>query len=126
MKPETLEWIEKAEGDLKVARREMGASDPVWNVICFLAQQCGEKCLKAFLEESNVAFPKTHDLVVLLNIAGGELSELKPHKEQLARLSVFGIASRYPGRQADREAAEDSMKTAEMIRTVLRSRFGLP
>ncbi|MCG3110845.1 MAG: HEPN domain-containing protein [Candidatus Manganitrophus sp. SB1] len=126
MKPETLEWVEKAEGDLKVARREMGAVDPVWNVICFLAQQCGEKYLKAFLEESNIAFPKTHDLVVLLNISGEPLQDLKAHKEQLARLSVFGIASRYPGRQADREAAEDSMKTAEMIRTILRSRFGLP
>lgn len=126
MKPETSEWIEKAEGDLKVARREMEAVDPVWNVICFLAQQCGEKYLKAFLEESNVAFPKTHDLVVLLNISGEPLQDLKAHKEHLARLSVFGIAARYPGRQADREAAEDSMKTAEMIRTILRSRFGLP
>lgn len=97
MKLETSEWIEKAEGDLKVARREMEAVDPVWNVICFLAQQSGEP-----------------------------LQDLKAHKGQLARLSVFGIASRYPGRQADREAAEDSMKTAEMIRTILRSRFGLP
>lgn len=126
MKPETLEWVEKAEGDLKVARREIGAGDPVWNVVCFLAQQCGEKYLKAFLEDHDIAFPKTHDLVVLVNLSGEQLSELKPHKEDLARLSIFGIASRYPGRQADREAAEDSVRTAEMIRTALRSRLGLP
>jgi|SRR5579884_555924 len=164
MKPETLEWVEKAEGDLKVARREMEAGDPVWNVVCFLAQQCGEKYLKAFLEELNtharciprplgrgldariqidsspfgskiprclrrgifnITFPRTHDLVVLLNISGEQLPELKSHKEQLARLSVFGIAARYPGRQADIQAAEDSMNTAEIIRSALRARFGL-
>lgn len=125
MKPETLEWVEKGEGDLKVARREMETGDPVWDVVCFLAQQCGEKYLKAFLEESNIAFPKMHDLIVLLNISGGQLLELKPCKEELARLSVFGIASRYPGRQADRKAAEDSMQTAETIRTILRVKFGL-
>ena len=45
MKPETLEWIDKAEGDWKVAQREMRAADPVWNVASFLAQQCAEKYL---------------------------------------------------------------------------------
>jgi len=38
MKPETAEWLDKAEGDWKVARREMQAADPVWHVICLLAQ----------------------------------------------------------------------------------------
>ncbi len=43
MKTETSEWVDKAEGDLKVAQREMQAADAVSNVICFLAQQCAEK-----------------------------------------------------------------------------------
>jgi HEPN domain-containing protein len=46
MKPETLEWINKAEGDLVVAQREMQAPVPVGNVGCFLAQQCAEKYIK--------------------------------------------------------------------------------
>ena len=54
MKPETAEWLDKAEGDWKVAQREMQAPDPVWNVVCFLAEQCAEKCLKGFLEEHNI------------------------------------------------------------------------
>lgn len=53
MKQATTEWIERAEGDWKVAQREMQAADPVWNVVCFLVQQCVEKYLKAFLEEQN-------------------------------------------------------------------------
>lgn len=34
MKPETLEWIGKAEDDRKVAQREMQSVDPVWSVVC--------------------------------------------------------------------------------------------
>ena len=97
MKPETAEWIDKAEGDWKVAQREMQAPDPVWKVVCFLAEQCAEKYLKGFLEEQNIAFQKIHDLVVLLNTSTGLLSALEPLKPQLAHLSTFGIAARYPG-----------------------------
>jgi HEPN domain-containing protein len=39
MKPETEEWIEKAEGDLKVARREQQAKDSVYDAVCFHAQR---------------------------------------------------------------------------------------
>jgi len=31
MKPEAQEWVDKADGDWKVAQREMHATDPVWN-----------------------------------------------------------------------------------------------
>jgi HEPN domain-containing protein len=125
MKPETTEWIDKAEGDWKVAQRETQAADSVWSVVCFLAQQCAEKYLKAFLEEHNLAFGKTHDLVVLLNSSGGMFPELDPLRPQLAHLSIFGIASRYPGTQADQQAAEDAMRTAEEVRTLLRAKLGL-
>ncbi len=101
MKIETQEWIDKAEGDRKVARREIQTTDPVWNVVYFLAQQCAEKYLKGFLEQHNIAFQKTHDLLVLLNSSGELLPELIPLKPQLAHLSTFGIAARYPGTEAE-------------------------
>lgn len=125
MKPETREWIEKAEGDRKVARREIQTVDPVWNVVCFLAQQCAEKCLKGFLEEHNIAFHKTHDLLFLLNSSGGLLSDLDSLRPQLAHLSTFGIATRYPGTQADEQAAENAIQTTEAVRTVVRTKLGL-
>lgn len=49
MKQATIEWIERAEGEWKVAQREMQVADPVWNVISSLAHQCAEKYLKALL-----------------------------------------------------------------------------
>lgn len=125
MKPETAEWIDKAEGDRKVAQREMQAIDSVWNVVCFLAQQCAEKYLKAFLEEQNIAFGRTHDLVMLLNSTRGLLPELESERQFLAHLSTFGIAARYPGMQADQQAAENAMRTAEKVRTVIRAKLGL-
>jgi HEPN domain-containing protein len=71
MKPETQEWIEKAEGDFKVARREIQTTDPVYEAVCFHAQQCAEKYLKALLEEQILVFRKTHDLVELIDLSGG-------------------------------------------------------
>lgn len=53
MKPETREWVEKAEGDFRTARRELLAPDsPNYDAACFHAQQCAEKYLKARLVEA--------------------------------------------------------------------------
>ena len=126
MKPETQEWIEKAEGDVKVARRESQTADPVYDAVCFHAQQCAEKYLKALLEEQIIVFRKTHDLVELIDLSGGQLPELDPLRTKLAHLSMFGIATRYPGVQADQHAADAALKTAAETRTVVRTKFGLP
>ena len=125
MKQETTEWVEKAEGDLKVARRDARTDDPVWDVICFLAQQCAEKYLKAFLEEHNLAFQKTHDLIVLLNLCGALLPELAAWRPALAALGTFASAVRYPGVQTAQQDAEDALKTAEDVRAILRAKLGL-
>jgi HEPN domain-containing protein len=125
MKQRTREWIEKAEGDWKMAQREVRAADPVWDGVCFHAQQCAEKYLKAFLEEHQIAFEKTHDLAVLLNLSGELFPELHSIRTELASLSTFGVAARYPGVQADRQAAEDAMRTAQEVRDAARTKFGL-
>ena len=40
MKKLTLEWIKKAEGDYLVAKREFKSAPPVYEAVCFHAQQC--------------------------------------------------------------------------------------
>ena len=40
MKELTKEWIEKAEGDFRVASREYKTHPPVYDAVCFHAQQC--------------------------------------------------------------------------------------
>ena len=67
MKALTLEWIEKAEGDFHSCLREVRARrHPNSDSACFHAQQCVEKYLKARLQKTGLAFPKTHDLLNLL------------------------------------------------------------
>lgn len=69
MKPITQEWVNKAEGDFATAQRELQVQHmPNYDAVCFHAQQCIEKYLKAYLQEENIAFTKTHDLSVLLNL----------------------------------------------------------
>jgi len=68
MKPITAEWVGKAEGDATQMEREGRArKNPVLDGICFHAQQCAEKYLKARLCEGGIEFGKTHDLVTLLD-----------------------------------------------------------
>lgn len=76
MKPETAEWVEKAEGDFRTAVREKNSAEyPNYDAACFHAQQCAEKYLKARLVEAGKDFPKTHDLSAILNL----VLPLEPH-----------------------------------------------
>jgi len=125
MKRQTEEWIKKAEGDRRVALREMRAEEPVYDAVCFHAQQCIEKYLKALLEENRVPFPKTHDLVALMGLCLPHLAELKAEKKALAALTAFSVASRYPGEEVTEEDAEECVGHMKKLRVLLRKALGM-
>ena len=127
MKQITSEWASKAEGDFAMLERESRArKNPNYDGICFLAQQCAEKYLKARLSEAGIDFPKTHDLVALLDLA----IEVEPMWElsraDLAYLSDFAVSYRYPGESADRESAMDARRRCRAFRRAAREALGLP
>jgi len=126
MKPETDECVHKAESDRKVARREMQSPDPVYDAVCFHAQQSAEKYLKAFLEENSLGFARTHDLVYLLDRCKDELPDLEAHRPRLAGLTAFGTAFRYPGAEADGQDPVEAVAVAERVREVIRVALGMP
>ena len=64
----TLEWVQKAEGDYDAIKLHRQVVSPNFDLICFHAQQCIEKHLKAWLQEANIRFSKTHDLESLLDL----------------------------------------------------------
>jgi len=69
MKPLTREWARKAENDFKVASQILRRrKDVVPDAACFFSQQSAEKYLKARLVEAGIQFPRTHDLLQLLNL----------------------------------------------------------
>ena len=126
MKPMTAEWVAKAEGDFAMMERECQVrEDPNYDGICFHAQQCAEKYLKARLCEADISFSKIHDLVALLEQALGVEPGWEAFREDLAYLSDFSVTFRYPGESADRESAFDAQRRCRVFRDAVRNAFGL-
>ncbi|TWT46257.1 HEPN domain protein [Phycisphaerae bacterium RAS1] len=127
MKPLTREWIAKAEEDFAVARREMRTrTHPAFGAICFHAQQCAEKYLKARLCESGTPIERTHDLAKLLaELAKSDagLGLLAPAADGL---TSFGVKYRYPGATASRADARGALRAATLIREAMRMKLGVP
>lgn len=127
MKPATREWVAKAEDDflsaIDLARRR---KHPVWNIVCFHAQQCAEKYLKARMQDAGVAIPKTHDLEILLN----QLLTIEPlwaaFRPATQNLTDFAVSFRYPGENATKTEARQALKDAKTVRHEVRLSLGLP
>jgi len=115
------EWIDKSEGDFLTATREFQADPPNYDAVCFHAQQCIEKLLKAALIAKGRIPPKTHDLTVL----GGLLNSLHPEwrwpVEELRLLSRSAVVFRYPGEAAGREEADAALGVSKAMRKRLLS-----
>jgi HEPN domain-containing protein len=127
MKPITLEWVEKAEGDFASAKRELRArKSPNYDAACFHAQQCAEKYLKARLQEAEIPFPKTHDLTQLLNL----LLPIEPLFENLrvflVPLTSHAVNFRYPGEFSTKEIAKTVVHDCTEARRSLRRSLELP
>jgi len=92
MNPAVDEWVSKAEGDFATAGRELRArKSPNYDAVCFHAQQCAEKYLKAVLQENDKRIPKIHFLLELLALIlkfDGSYEFLKADLEVLEDYSV--------------------------------------
>ncbi|TBR29452.1 MAG: HEPN domain-containing protein, partial [Reyranella sp.] len=58
-------------------------------------QQAAEKLVKAVLVETRIAFPKTHDIGALIGLLPAS-HPLKTKLADLAKLTPYGVAYRYP------------------------------
>jgi hypothetical protein len=74
----------------------------------FHAQQSIEKCIKAVLSVSEIAFRKTHDLVELIDILRDSGKSLPPDAEALSRLNPFAVTMRIRSKGAHREVFSTS------------------
>jgi len=115
-------WMEKAEHDLRNAEYVLTlADDCPTDTVCFHCQQCAEKYLKAVLVYYGVDFPKTHDLVVLLNLAAST-GEVSLKVGQVQPLNRYSVEARYPGDwdPIDVNEAREAVKMARDVRTAVR------
>jgi len=109
------EWIAKAENDLVNAAHTLtlDARCPT-DTVCFHAQQCAEKYLKALLTFRGADFAKTHDLEALAaRLRNGHRPGLS--HDDLARLT------RYPGAEdISLAGARAALAAARRIRRAIR------
>ncbi len=127
MKPFTAEWVEKAEEDwVSLLRSYRARKEPSYNVACFHAQQCAEKYLKARLVEAGAAFPRTHDLSLLLTLVQPLELGLGILQPELDALNKYAIAYRYPGQSATKADAKDAVSDCRTVRQMIRASLGLP
>lgn len=115
------EWVDKAEGDYLTATREIRADPPNYDAVCFRAQQCIEKLLKAALIAAEEIPPKTHDLTVLSDLLGTLAPEWNWPVEDLRLPSRSAVVFRYPGESAGGEEAEAALNVSKPMRDRLRA-----
>jgi HEPN domain-containing protein len=116
-----LEWMAKADNDLKSATYLLRIKDCPTDTVCFHAQQCVEKYLKALLISQGTAFRKIHDLGELVALLPSRHRSLLDEKEQ-DRLTEYATVTRYPG---DYEPillteARQAVKVARRVRREVR------
>ena len=126
MKPLTCEWIDKAEGDFVTASREIRVrKSPNYDAVCFHAQQCAEKYLKALLQEAEIPFGKTHHLVALLELVLAVESSWELLRPQLQCLNTYPVSVRYPGEAANKPMAQEAPSLPKLVRVEARKKLGL-
>ncbi len=90
------EWLVKADNDLRSAAYLLKMKDSPTDNVCFHAQPCVEKCLKALLVTQGMAIQKTHDLAKLMALLP---SRLRPSLDEMEqdKLTEYATITRYPG-----------------------------
>jgi HEPN domain-containing protein len=119
------EWLAKADNDLTnaVHTLKLGPACPT-DTVCYHAQQCIEKYLKALLVLQGKDFPKTHDLETLVSLVPAELRPEISSEEQ-ARFAEYATSARYPGwEDISLASARRAVAAARRVRRAVRR--GLP
>jgi HEPN domain-containing protein len=116
------QWVEKAENDLKNATYtlRMGKDCPT-DTVCFHAQQCVEKYLKALLVFKGIDFPRTHDIGQLIALLPDQSRPMLIPEEQ-ERLTDYATVTRYPGDYEPIPVVETrrALKIARRVRSAIR------
>lgn len=116
-------WLVKAGHDLINAQHTLTLPDPECplDTVCFHAQQCAEKSLKALLTSKQISFEKTHDLGQLLFLCGS-MPELVRELEELKDLTHYAVDVRYfefPMEDIKREEAVRAVALADRAYKVI-------
>jgi len=91
------------------------------DTVCFHAQQCVEKYLKAMLVLESIPFPKTHNIEELIGLLPEDSRPKLADRDQ-DRLTEYATVTRYPGDYEPILLAEArrAVRIARRVRTQIR------
>ena len=116
------QWASKADHDLRNAEYTLTLQeDCPFDTVCFHAQQCAEKYLKALLLQAGSEAPRTHDLRLLLQRLPADVA-VSFRMEDMVELNRYSIEARYPGEweEISRADAERAVMLARAVCTAAR------
>lgn len=119
MNPVVEQWVRKAEGDYRTAARELVAAEPNYDAVCYHAQQCIEKLLKALLIAQSLLPPRTHDLNTLAALLGVTPRPWHWPEADLRLLTRAATGFRYPGEEAGEPESQAALDICSRARADL-------
>ncbi len=93
--------------------------------MCFHAQQCAEKYLKALMQHHGIDPPRTHDLDELTSLLLAALPRVARLSGDSASLTEYGVIIRYPGESATDADARAALDAMRRVRRFARRALGL-
>lgn len=88
-------WIQRAQSDLHIASLEV--KEICLEDLCYHAQQCAEKSIKAVLLKKAGSFPYIHDLAELVNCVNKLGITVPDSVIDAVELTPYAVEGRYPG-----------------------------
>jgi len=124
MNRETAKWVDKAEADWQVAQRH-AREKPPRDIVCFHCQQAAEKYVKALLQESGRAVPRTNEIAEIIELLLPSDKSLGRLRQRADSLSQYAVNYRSPGMVASKRQMEAALRHADRIRLEIRTKLNL-
>ena len=116
-------WLGYAKADLDSAKKLSNDADAPWHLVCYLCQQCAEKCLKAYLLNHGWRLKKIHEVVKLLEEAKQRDTSLATVDREADLLNAYTHIGRYPLLAMSNQDGRNAIAAAETISREIRSRM---
>jgi HEPN domain-containing protein len=89
------QWLEKADHDRELVRRDLAQDEPLSDILLFHCQQAAEKYLKAFLVSRGQKPPRTHEIEELVYLCVSFEPGFSAF-EDVFYLTNYAVDMRYP------------------------------
>ena len=111
------EWVKRAKSNLLLSKIKKVSREIYYEDLCYDAQQCAEKSLKALCIFFDIKFPKTHNLSHLIELLKDKEVKIPKSVKKAELISDYSVETRYPGdyEEVDEKEYKRVVKIAEDV-----------